>query len=130
MASAAERAQQTFTEMAQLWLNKVGDSITLTRGTGQNRQTLRIYQQPALVLNGAGEVVGIECWVRLFNRNGVEIHIDPHRMILNPPLVPRKNLTYDAQGNRIVGEQDAAAALVEVLWDSIDLTPNAAGWLP
>ena len=122
MATPAERAQQTFTDMAQLWLNKAGDSITLTRGTGQNRQTLRIYQQPALVLNGAGEVVGIECWVHLFNRSGVEIQIDGHRLILNPPLIPRANIASMTQ--------DAAAALIEALWDSLDLTPNAAGWLP
>ena len=130
MATAAERAQQTFAEMAQAWLNKAGDSISINRGTGPNRQTLRIYRQPLLALNGAGEVVGIEVWCRLYDRNNVEIQIDPHRYIINPPLVPRANLSTDANGNRIVGAQDAAAALVEALWDSIDRVPNPAGWVP
>ena len=108
---------------------------------------------PTLVRNKAGEVVGVEVMVRLF-RGVDEIPIDPHRVIINPPTVPRVNLTYEegvldvATGGfigtgrivaqksatkgrayrRIVGAPDPEAALIEAVWGSVDRVPNAKGW--
>lgn len=109
-------------------------------------------QKPQLVRNQLGEAVGVEVMVRLFVGLD-EIHIDPHRVIINPPTVPRANLTYeegslDANGKfvgtgkivatrtatkgaayrRIVGAPDPQAALIAAIWDSIERVPNAEGW--
>ena len=123
--------------------------FSVQRGT----QRLVFDQLPALVRNKAGEVVGVSAMVRLLD--GVaEVPIDPVRVFLNPPTVPRVNLTYeegsvDADGGgfvgtgrivarktttegvsyrRIVGAPNPRAALIEAVWDSVDLTPNAKGW--
>lgn len=100
---------------------------------------------PTPVLDKQGQVVGVSVMVRLFD-GLTEVRIDPHRVIINPPTVPRANLTYvdsgatDARGEllrdkygellkrRVVGVPNPEAALVEALWDSIDGTPNAKGW--
>lgn len=119
MATATERANETFTEMATRWLNKVGDDYRITVGTGQSRRTLVFYRRPELISNERGVVVGIECWVRLLDRNGIEIHIDNHRIILNPPTVPRAGIRID--GNHV---KDVAQALLEALLDSIATMPG------
>src|SRR3990167_2120282 len=119
-------------------------------------QGLVFDELPTAVLNKAWEIVGISVMVRLFE-GATEVRIDPDRIIVNAPLVPRASLTYEegeldsagrftgsgrivaharrraAKGvayRRIGGAQDPLAAIVEAVWDSIDLTPNAKGWRP
>ena len=125
--------------------------FTATRGL----QRLVFDDLPRIVLDKKGQVWGVEVYVRLFE--GLrEVPIDGHRIIGNPPLTPRANLTYEegtldpvdarfvgggrivghlerraTKGvayRRIVGAPDPEAALIEAIWDSIDLTPNAKGW--
>jgi len=92
-------------------------------------------EMPTPMLNKRGEVIGVSVMVRLFD-GPTEIRIDPHRVIINPPLVPRANLTYvdgvNIDGNpikrRVVGAQAPEAALVEAIWDSVESAPNAKGW--
>lgn len=94
---------------------------------------------PVPVLDKAGVMVGVSVMVRLFE-GATEIPIDGHRVIINPPTVPRANLTYvdDPSGEvdkhglpvqrRVVGAPDPEAALIEAVWDSVEATPNAKGW--
>jgi len=107
---------------------------------------------PAPVRNGRGEIVGIDVMVRLI-QGSTEIPIDPHRIVLTPPTVPRANLRYeegvlDGAGRflgsgrivaqrlpikgvayrRIVGSLDPEAAAIEAVWDSVEGVPNAPGW--
>ena len=129
---------------------------------GQHKRLI-FDELPVPVLDKNGTVIGVSVMVRLFE-GPTEIRIDPHRVIINPPLVPRANLTYEEfqvvggqeidgvvqpvkvvptgrivahsewiamvgmEYRRIVGLPDPEAALVEAVWDSIELTPNAKGW--
>jgi hypothetical protein len=115
MATAQERATETFNEMATRWATKVGDDFRVNVGSGQSRRTLVFYQQPQLTLDGKG----IECWVRLLDRNGNVIPIDEHRIIINPPTVPRAGIRAD--GNHV---KDVGQALLEALLDSIAAMPG------
>ena len=127
------------------------DGLVIPRG----RQSLVFDELPRLVLNQRSELVGVSVMVRLF-LNGTEVRIDPHRMILNPPTVPRANLTYEegtldpvearfvgggrivaylekratelVAYRRIVGAPDPQAALIEAIWDSVIGVPNAKGF--
>lgn len=95
-------------------------------------------RKPELILDRWGGVVGVDAMVRLLAANGRELRIDPHRIIVNPPTVPRANLTYvdgpelDKDGKpvkiRVVGAPDPAAAWEEAVWDSVETVPNAKGW--
>mgnify|MGYP001562264405 CR=1 FL=1 len=62
----------------------------------RQRDTRRLIfdQLPLPVRNRKGEIVGVEVMVRLFEGTR-EIRIDGHRRIINPPTVPRANLTYE-----------------------------------
>ena len=115
MAAAQERATETFAEMATRWLTKVGDDYRITVGSGQSRRTLVFYRQPQLTLDGKG----VECWVRLLDRNGNNIPIDEHRIIFNPPTVPRAGIREN--GNHV---KDVGQALLEALLDSIATMPG------
>lgn len=126
MARASERTASVLLAMKQ---RKEG--FTAVRGT----QRLIFDKPPTPVKNKAGEVVGVEVWVRLF-QGATEIPIDPHRVIVNPPTVPRSNLTYidDPSGEvdknglrvqkRVVGLPNPEAALIEAIWDSVETTPR------
>ena len=120
----------------------------------RDTRTLRFDQLPTPVRNQKGETIGVDVMVRLFD--GLrEIRIDPHRVIVNPPTVPRANLTWEVgemdvearfvgtgeivaarllkppKGlayRRIVGAPDPEAALIEAVWDSIERVSNAAGF--
>lgn len=99
-------------------------------------QTLIFDRKPEFILNKQGEIIGVDAMVRLF-RDGEEVPIDPHRVIINPPTVPRANLTYfDVIDNetgvvtkeRVIGAINPAAAWEEAVWDSVIGMPNAKGW--
>jgi hypothetical protein len=106
-------------------------AVTLPYTVTRGNYDLVFSVLPRLVRNKAGDIVGFEVYVRLFNNTtGVEQHIDPHRVIINPPLVPRANVTVDGQGNRVIGAQAPLLAALEAVMDSIQQTPNSQGWLP
>ena len=125
--------------------------FTVTRGLTR----LVFDDLPRIVLDKRGQAWGVEVYVRLFD--GLrEIPIDGHRIIGNPPTVPRANLTFEegtldpvearfVGGGRIVaylerrateggayrgivGAPDPEAALIEAVWDSVIGVPNAKGF--
>lgn len=128
MATAQERAENLYDRIVEEWNGKTGDDYRVQVG----QRTLIFTRLPKLIHNKQGGIIGIECWVRVLDRNGVEIKIDGHRRLVNPPLVPRSALTYDVDGSRIVPETITPAmvreALVEALSDSILSNPNSSGW--
>lgn len=82
----------------------------------RNGRKLVMTRAPEL-LRERGHVVGVECHVRLYDTDGVELAIDPVRRVINPPLMHE-------------GVEDPAAALWSVLWDSVEVAPNPGDWVP
>ena len=80
--------------------------FTATRGL----QRLVFDDLPKIVLDKKGQVWGVEVYVRLFD--GLrEVPIDGHRVIGNPPTVPRANLTYEVGTLELIqGDDDAVEA--------------------
>lgn len=73
---------------------------------------------PQLIADKAGNVVGIDAMVRVF-RQGHELRVDPHRILINPPLaVP------DGDGVR----EDPAEAYLTAVVESLREHPNPSGW--
>lgn len=72
--------------------------------------------EPDYIRNSAGEIIGVDAWVELYDASGNEIPIDPHRRIINPPTVPRS------------GADDPVEAFFEAVFDSVDDAPNPQGW--
>src|SRR3990167_1306997 len=65
---------------------------------------LELTETPALVANQRGEIVGVGGMFKLF-KAGVEQRIDPHRVILNPPLqvvASRAVYELDARGKAVL----------------------------
>lgn len=93
-------------------------------------QRLVFDREPELILDRSGEIVGVDAWVRLFDTNGNEIPIDPHRRIINPPTVPRAGIRWVGEGEDAVREltPDPLEAFYEAVWDSVESVPNAKGW--
>ena len=81
----------------------------------RNGLVLTYDHQPDFILGKDGAIVGVDAWVRLHGLNGVEIPIDPHRRIINPPTVHE-------------GNDDPLEAFMEAVWASVDETPNPRGW--
>lgn len=153
VATAQERAQNIYDRMVEAWNSKTGDDYRVQVGPANNRRTIIFWRLPELVISPAhieqrrnpetgqfepveipDRIVGVECWVRVLDRNGVELHVDGHRRLINPPLIPRSALTYDPEGKRIIPETITAAmvreALVEAVVDSLLTVPNPNGWVP
>ncbi len=76
--------------------------------------------EPDYIRNSAGDIIGADAWVELYDADGLEIPIDPHRRIVNPPTVPRTNLD--------TGLADPYEAFIEAVWDSVEETPYPQGW--
>ncbi|SET43667.1 hypothetical protein [Nonomuraea wenchangensis] len=72
--------------------------------------------EPGYIRSSAGEIIGVDAWVELYDESGREIPIDPHRRIVNPPTVPRS------------GEDDPYEAFIEAVWDSVESAPYPRGW--
>lgn len=119
--TATTKAIEIISALDVAWAAKVHTSLSQTRG----KQTLYLDQQPTLLIGKDGAVIGIDAHVRLFE-GGVEIPIDPHRRIVNPPLlVPDGGK--DEKG-RDTYVRAAEAAYWQVLWDSVTSVPNTGGW--
>ena len=100
-----ERAELVHAAVAGSW----------RRGASRERygRRLVITRRPELIRNRAGEVVGVDAWVELYDERGNKVPIDSHRRIINPP-------TRDRAGAGPV------EAFFEALWDSVIETPAAA----
>jgi len=104
-------------------------SKTFSRG----RWSLTVSQFD-LVRDGDGLVVGIEVFVRVY-RDGIEVRVDPHRRIVNPPVLSKNG------GTRQVTTQtgdvltvptytvNVRAAILDALLHNIQSAPNPAGWV-
>lgn len=89
---------------------------------------LVVDQQPEFIYNRQEEVVGVDAWVRLFRSDGKEVRIDPHRRIINPPTVPRANVTLSEDGSTREVIESPTEAFYEAIWDSVREVPNRKGW--
>lgn len=85
-------------------------------GALDGRESVRGEQRLVISRSPSEVEGGFEVWVRLYV-NGEEVHIDPHRVFINPPL-------------RIGGETDLdpQRAFWAMLWGSVTSTPHRRGW--
>lgn len=90
----------------------------------------------ALILNGQGEVSGVDATVRVFRR-GRELQVDPHRICVNPPLFVPDGTTRTEQrmlhGQEItvivpVYREDPVEAYLTWLRESIEEKPAPRGF--
>lgn len=107
----AERAGEVLEATRSAWRRARRERLTRPLGGGH----LVVDREPELIHGPGGDVVGVDAWVRLFDRAGREVRVDPHRRIVNPPTVHE-------------GVQDPAEAFYRVVEDSVVGTPNARGW--
>lgn len=123
------RAEAVKTAVDSVW---AGEKATTREG-----KTLVFERKPEFILNKRGEIVGVDAMVRMFDADGTEIPIDPHRVIVNPPTVPRSGIQEtdtgqkDDLGRAIVTRKltpDPALAWEEAVWDSVLAAPNPGGW--
>lgn len=103
-------------------------SKTLTRG----RWSL-VISHFDVVRDGVGRVVGVEVFVRAY-RDGVEVKIDNHRRILNPPVMVPDGTTRNEVVNGETVQvpnyvENVREALLTALMESITDHPNRAGWV-
>lgn len=80
----------------------------------RNGWTIVFDGRPALIRDRQGAVVGVDAMVRVF-RNATELHVDPHRICINPPVIHN-------------GEENPVEAYLTWLVESLRDAPNAKGW--
>lgn len=112
---AAERAREHMAVWDRLWLPGSGVRRAIAI-PGRGLMDLLLDAKPAFVRDSGGHVVGIDAMVRLFDSNGDEVTIDPHRRFINPPVLLADRA------------RDPLQAFYEMLADSITTAPNAVGW--
>ena len=90
--------------------------------------------EPQAILDQDGNSVGIDALVRVFDSDR-ELEVDPHRVFINPPImVPDGGFEeyLDKSSNKTVRiptyKEDAEAAYLQSLEDSIKQAPNSKGW--
>lgn len=84
----------------------------------RNGRRLVMSRPPSLLRDAAGNVVGLDLFVRLYDvETGAEIPIDPVRRFINPPTIHEFIV-------------DPVAACWAILWDSVDVAPNPDDWVP
>ena len=105
-----ERASLVHDACFKKWRDNRGDF-----SESRNGKFLVYDRRPDYVLNKEGSIVGVDAWVRLFGQNGIEIPIDPHRRIVNPPITHQ-------------GIDDPLGAFTDIVWKSVLNTPNPKGW--
>lgn len=120
------RADAVRNAIAQRWAGN-GRKLESVR----NGRRLVFTSQPEFIRNATGDVVGVDAWVRLYDGDGKELPIDPHRIIVNPPVIPRSGIkeTVDAKGKATrVLTPSPYEAFIEAVWDSVESQPNPSGW--
>lgn len=73
---------------------------------------LVIEKEPELLRDKNGELTSIDAWVRLYQKDGREVRIDPHRVMNFPP---------ETKG-------DPAQFFLRNVVDSVTQAPNPRGW--
>lgn len=134
MANPEERAREVKAATSSDWTARAGGH-KLDKVKGNRKLT--ITKEPEFIYDKESNIVGVDAWVQLFNGNGKELPIDPHRRIVNPPTVPRSGVSVeetgevDRFGRPIVSKiltPDPVAAFYEAVWDSVEGNPNEKGW--
>lgn len=97
--------------LAEQWRHGPSGRLEIPKG----KRTLVALDEPGLIRDSVGASAGVDVWVRLYEADGREVPIDPHRRIVNPPTVSRNGA-------------GPAAAFWEAVWDSVEETPNPDGW--
>lgn len=110
----AARAECAFEEMSAKW--PPGERISIAADLELHLST------PGLIRDDDGVAVGVDVWVSLW-QNGEEIPIDPHRRIINPPTLIA---TGEAAARSLI--EDADAAVLKAVWESIFTAPHPMGW--
>lgn len=123
------RADKVRGATAREWKDKTGAKLERRRGG----MTMVVTQEPELILNGAGDVIGVDAWIQVFDAKGQEVPVDPHRRIINPPTVPRAGVTVrenpdDPDSPIRELAEDPLEAFWEAVWDSVEEAPNPKGW--
>lgn len=109
--------------LRDLWAAEwpVNGNPTIARTVNGQNWAIVFQQRPTIIRDKDGNIVGIDAMVRVF-RNGVELHVDGHRICINPPI-----LVPDGLGGY---ELNPREAFLTWLVDSLRDTPNASGWRP
>lgn len=132
--NAEERAREVKAATSSDWSRRAGGH-KLDKVKGE--QKLTVTREPEFLYDKDGNVVGVDAWVHLFDANGRELKIDPHRRIINPPTVPRSGVAREETGEvdqsgraakRKLLTPDPTAAFYEAVWDSVIGVPNEKGW--
>lgn len=118
---------------AILALPRTGGKLEVVRGL----MTLTMDGPPEDIYNHRGDPVGVGTMLRAF-RDGSELHVDPHRVITNPPALVGSGIfdpvietrpggrTETVQRERM--REDPVEAWLRTLEDSLRTAPNPAGW--
>lgn len=117
------RAEAVRADIRRRWDERQGATLSVDRGDTR----LEFYRPPDYILDADGEIVGVDAWVRLYDARGVEVRIDPHRRIINPPTVPRSGIREAPDTPREL-TVNAAEAFIEAVVDSVQRVPNPKGW--
>lgn len=132
--NAEERAREVKAATSSDWSKRTGGH-KLDKVKGE--QKLTVTREPEFLYDKDGNVVGVDAWVQLFDANGRELKIDPHRRIINPPTVPRSGVVEEETGEvdrsgqplkRRILTPDPTTAFYEAVWDSVIGIPNEKGW--
>lgn len=108
---------------------------SFTRQVGAQTWTLKMDRRPQLVRDRDGRVIGFQIWIRLF-RGLTEVHIDPHRMFINPPIQIEDGTTHTEVGPNGETYQvanwkvDILESAMRMLIQQIRDNPAPEGWIP
>lgn len=94
---------------------------TVSRTVGGQNWSIVFQERPKVIRDKDNNIVGIDARVRVF-KDGVELHVDGHRVCVNPPI-----LVPDGTGGY---ELNPREAFLRWLVESLRDTPNARGWRP
>lgn len=95
---------------------------------------IKFQREPQPILDKEGRVIGLDVLVRVYV-GGIEQQVDPHRVVINPPmLVPDGTFRQetDERGNKVQRpnfREDPREAFLQVVEQSIRDTPNPAEWV-
>ncbi|MBO3751525.1 hypothetical protein J5X84_36095 [Streptosporangiaceae bacterium NEAU-GS5] len=109
---AAERAGIVHDACARAWHDNADATLAVPLGD----RRLVLQRRPDLIRDSEDRIVGVDAWVRLYEADGREVRIDPHRRIICPPTVHHEH------------GGDPYAAWLQVVKDSVAGTPARRNW--
>lgn len=127
-AFADDRAQEVKAAIDRKW---VGNPLSYQK----DGITVVIDARPELIHGKGNAVIGTDALLRVFV-GAEELRVDPHRIVINPPTVPRSGITEKVIGADKYGRPlfettyspDPEAAFIEALFNTVSNMPNPRGW--